>query len=262
VQSRDHSVRDDDRDQDVQHDWAMGVCDHLPGDGSELRQLGMWPRADAHVLRRPRRASIHAISTTASASTMVGDLVLILLYLEPSGEETASAAYYAFTPPAGFLVASWEPISSNDANLTTEETNRQYVFWGDATTAGAATYTVSTTPALTSYAATAIVTVHGAATSGNPFADTPSKASYGEGATVTAFPSVSVTPAADNTGFLWFGTAWSLGNYFGNPAGFASLLESETLSISVLEQSTKATETVAPAVGATTLLTASLMTFR
>jgi hypothetical protein len=204
--------------------------------------------------------STSAISATASASTKVGDLILICIYIEPTEESSAMAAYPAFTLPSGFSVASWEPISSNDANLTTEETNRQYVFWGYATTAGAITYSVATTAS--GYIATAIVTVHGAATSGNPFADVPSKASYGDGAAVSVFPSVSVTPAANGTGFLWFGTAWSLGGHFGNPVGFTSLLEAQTLSISVLAQSTKATETVAPSVLSTNLLTASLMTFR
>jgi len=202
-----------------------------------------------------------ATSAVSSSNTAIGDLLLLCAYIEPANESMSSAAYGTFTPPAGFTLATWEPISSNDQHLTTEDTNRQYVWWGYATTAGAQIYTVSAPSSAFYYADTAVVTVEGYAASGDPFADAPSTATYGDGSNVTAYPSVSVMPAANETGFLWLGTSWHVG-YYGYPSGFDSLLDANTLSIAVLVQSAATRETVAPSTAATNLLTAALMTFR
>jgi hypothetical protein len=200
-----------------------------------------------------------AIAATSATETAIGDLLLLAFYLEPNGEGTAEAAYPALTPPAGFTLAPREPISSNDANLTSEETNRSYIYYRYAATAGAVTYSVGASPVY--YADTVIVTVHGYATSGDPFADTTAEAETVGTALVTAYPSVSITPAVSRTGFLWLGTTWHVG-YFGNPTGWTTLLDANTLSLAILEQGAAATVTVAPSVGSTDLLTATLMSFR
>ena len=100
------------------------------------------------------------------------------------------------------------------------------------------------------------------ATSGVPFADTPSTGSYGDGANVTAYPSVSLTPAAGNTALLWFGTAWNVGHSGNFPAGWTNIMDSNTLSLGYALQVTPAPVTLAPTVSPTNLLTAALMTFR
>jgi hypothetical protein len=165
-------------------------------------------------------------------------------------------------------LARRKPVSigyspSNDANLTSAKTNRQYVWWGYATAAGAQNYTVVTNAGAFYYADTAVVTIRGFATSGNPFADPPATATYGDGTNVSNFPSVSLTPAGDGTGLLWLGTSWTMAE-FGYPSNYQNLLDTNTLSIAWRVQQTAATETVAPAVkpSPTNLLTAALMSFR
>jgi hypothetical protein len=202
------------------------------------------------------------ISATSSPATSVGDLLLICAFIEPAGEMTDAATYGTFTPPGGFTLATWEPISSNDARLAAGGlSNRQYLWWGYATVAGAQQYSITAPSSGFHFADTVIITVKGYATSGNPFADTPSTATYGDGPTVGQFPSVSVTPAAAGTGFLWFGTSWDVGS-FGYPTGYSDLLHQSTLSLSSFDQGAPATQTVAPVVAPTNLLTAALMTFR
>ena len=175
-------------------------------------------------------------------------------------EATGTAVYGPFTPPSGFTLAAWEPIASNDAHLTTEHTNRQYVWWGHATLAGAQDYEVLATQGTGFYYAdTVVITVKGYTT---PFADTTSTATYSDGDAAALFPSVSVTPSAADTGFLWFGTSWTVGLY-GYPAGYTDVLHDDTLSVSSLAQGAPATQTVAPSITSpSNLLTAALMTFR
>lgn len=214
-----------------------------------------------HFLCGPIGPSTTAISSSSNPATAIGDLVLICAYIEPANERTDAAVYGPFVPPTGFTQATWEPVSSNDAYLTSDKTNRQYVWWGYATTAGVQQYSVGGSTGQFYYADTAIITVKGYATAGPPFADTPSTGSYGNGTLVNSFPSVTVTPAASGTGFLWFGTSWNP-NLYGYPSGYTSLMQYSTLSISAFDQGAAATQTVAPSVTQTNLLTASLMTFR
>ena len=211
----------------------------------------------------PIGPSNNAIAAASAPDTRVGDLILICVYVEPANEQTDAATYGPFPAPTGFTLAAWEPIASNDANLTSQKTNRQYVWWGYATAGGVQNYGVVADGGAFYYADTAIVTIRGFATSGNPFADPPATATYGDGTNVNDFPSVSLTPAGDGTGLLWLGTSWTMGD-FGYPSNYQNLLDYNTLSIAWRVQQTAAQETVAPAVQPMpiNLMTAALMSFR
>jgi hypothetical protein len=202
-----------------------------------------------------------SVATSTAVDTAVGDLLLLVVYMEPGGQGSATAAYPTLSTPAGFTAAPWSPIASNDANLTTEQTNRAYVWWGHATAAGAQPVSVAVTSGTFHFVDTAVVTVKGVTASGVPFADTPSVATYPMGADVSSYPSVTVTPAAANTAFLWIGTSWTQSRY-GTASGFTGLLYASTLSVSYLLQGPPSPVTVSASVSPTNLLTSTLVSFR
>ena len=202
------------------------------------------------------------IVAASPETTQAGDLLLILVYIEPDHEASTAAAYPTLAAPSGFTLASFSPLDTNDANMTTEYTNRVYVWWGYAQLPGAQAYAVTPTGTF-HYADTLVVSVDGYATSGNPFADSTQVAIYGYGPDVSNFPQVSLAPSAANTALLWVGTTW-YPEHYGYPQGFTNILDANTLSVGYEVQGAATPVSVSPKVtaGTTSLMTATLMSFR
>ncbi len=176
-------------------------------------------------------------SVTTPSSTQVGDLTIIVGYVEPYNEATSTATFGTFTLPTGVTLASGFPIETNPSTLTSANDHRMYVWYYYATTAGVATLTFSNSSNI--YWGLASVTVRGGPTSGDPFADTPSTAVVATNASgVTSTPPVALTLGGPNSLVLWAYTDWvgpnpsyptgftdasHASNYSGQPAiGFAN----------------------------------------
>jgi hypothetical protein len=160
-------------------------------------------------------------SVTTPSNAQVGDLTIIISYVEPNNEGKPAATYGTFTLPTGVTLAPGFPIETDPATLTSSNDHRMYVWYYYATAAGATTLTFTNDYQI--YWGLASVTVRGGPTSGNPFADTPSMATSGTTASgITSTPPVSLTLGGPNSLVLWAYTDWD-GINPGYPSGFADI---------------------------------------
>ena len=171
---------------------------------------------------------------TVPTGVVAGDLILYAAYMEPANEGNGSATYGTITPPLGFTTLPISPVSSNDANLTTSNTQRSYVAykWAVGTESGATADFSSNLGSGVYYEPCGVVVIRGAVdtsggTSGTPFFE---QNSAGTASGAGNFPTVSLTTAAADSLLVWFGTDWdsSQGNTLsgwaqtGRNAGVAS----------------------------------------
>ena len=158
---------------------------------------------------------------TTPSSTQIGDLMVIVGYVEPNNETKVGATFGTFTLPTGVTLASGFPIETDPATITSTNDHRMYVWYFYATAPGAITLTFTNDQKI--YWGLASVTVRGGPTSGNPFADTPSKATVSNGATgITSTPPVSLTLGGPSSLVLWAYTDWA-GPNPGYPSGITDL---------------------------------------
>ena len=158
---------------------------------------------------------------TTPTSTQIGDLVVIVGYVEPNSQATVNATFGTFTLPTGVTLASGFPIETDPATITSTNDHRMYVWYYYATAPGAITLTFTNDHQI--YWGLASVTVRGGPISGNPFADTPSKATVSNGAPgITSTPPVSSTLGGSNSLLLYAYTDW-VGPNPGYPPGITDL---------------------------------------
>ena len=158
---------------------------------------------------------------TTPSSTKIGDLTVIVGYVEPNNEAKVGATFGTFTLPTGVTLASGFPIETDPATITSTNDHRMYVWYYYATAPGAVTLTFTNDNQI--YWGLASVTIRGGLPSGNPFADTPSKATVANGAPgITSTPPVSLTLSGSNSLVLYAYTDW-VGPNQGYPPGFTDL---------------------------------------
>lgn len=158
---------------------------------------------------------------TTPSSTQIGDLVVIVGYVEPNNEAKVGATFGTFTLPTGVTLASGFPIETDPATITSTNDHRMYVWYYYATAPGAITLTFTNDRQI--YWGLASVTVRGGPISGNPFADTPTKGTVGTSApNITSTPPVSLTLGGSNSLLLYAYTDW-VGPNPGYPAGITDL---------------------------------------
>jgi prepilin-type N-terminal cleavage/methylation domain-containing protein len=165
---------------------------------------------------------------TTPSSTQIGDLTVIVGYVEANNEGKPAATYGTFTLPTGVTLAPGFPIETDPATLTSSNDHRMYVWYYYATAAGATTLTFTNSQDI--YWGLASVTVRGGPTSGNPFADTPSTATSGTTASgITSTPPVSLTLGGPNSLVLWAYTDWD-GPNPSYPSGITDLSHASNYS--------------------------------
>ena len=158
---------------------------------------------------------------TTPSNTQIGDLMVIVGYVEPNNESKVGATFGTFTLPTGVTLASGFPIETDPATITSANDHRMYVWYYYATAPGAVTLTFTNDHQI--YWGLASVTVRGGLSSGNPFADTPSKATVGTSApSITSTPPVSLTLSGSNNLVLYAYTDW-VGPNPGYPSGITDL---------------------------------------
>jgi prepilin-type N-terminal cleavage/methylation domain-containing protein len=158
---------------------------------------------------------------TTPSSTQIGDLTVIVGYVEANNQAKAGATFGSFALPTGVTLASGFPIETDPATITSTNDHRMYVWYYYATVAGATTLTFTNDHQI--YWGLASVTVRGGPTSGNPFADAPSTGITGTNAAgVTSTPPVSLTLGGANSLVLWAYTDWN-GPNPGYPSGITDL---------------------------------------
>lgn len=156
-------------------------------------------------------------SITTPTATQVGDVTIIVGYVEPNNESHPAASYGNMTLPSGVTLANGFPIESAATHITTDNDLRMYVWYYYASATGSKTLSFADDQNL--YWGLASATIHGGPTSGNPFADTPATATLAFNASTTTTPSVSLTTAGNNSLVLWAYTDWD-GSNSGYPTGF------------------------------------------
>lgn len=166
-------------------------------------------------------------SITTPTTTLVGDVTIIVGYVEPINEAKPTASYGVFTLPSGVTLTSGFPIETDAAGLTTGDDHRMYVWYYYATAAGSKTLSFTNTQNI--YWGLASATVHGGPTSGSPFADTPVTATISRSASTTTTPSVSLTTAGAKSLVLWAYTDWD-GPNSSYPAGFNDVAHASNAS--------------------------------
>ena len=167
-------------------------------------------------------------SVTTPSSTQVGDLTVIVGYVEPNNEGKVGATFGNFTLPTGVTLASGFPIETDPATITTTNDHRMYVWYYYATVAGATTLTFSNDHQI--YWGLASATIRGGPTSGSPFADTPSTGTVGTSApSITSTPPVSLILGGSNNLVLWAYTDWD-GPNPGYPSGITDLSHASNYS--------------------------------
>jgi prepilin-type N-terminal cleavage/methylation domain-containing protein len=161
---------------------------------------------------------------TTPSSTQIGDLTVIVGYVEANNEAKPGATFGIFSLPTGVTLASGFPIETDPTTITTTYDHRMYVWYYYATVAGATTLTFTNDHQI--YWGLASVTLRGGRTSGNPFSDTPSTGTSGTSAVgVISTPPVSLTLGGANSLALWVYTDWS-GPNPGYPTGITDLSHS------------------------------------
>lgn len=154
------------------------------------------------------------------ANTKAGDLVVVIGYIEPANQQTASATYGTLSVSAGINVAPGFPIDTDDATITTSPTHRMYVGYYYAAADGATTLTFSSTVS-SPFISIATVTVRGGPTSGYPFADTISTGTISRSAGgITSTPPVSLDLGGTNSLVLWAHGNWNGGSGVTYPTGY------------------------------------------
>jgi hypothetical protein len=153
---------------------------------------------------------------TSPADTQAGDLQILIAHVEPSDQASGSATYGTITAPTGFTAVSGSPWNTNDSHLTTQNTERMYMWYGYASIGGSQTYTISSTAS--DYMTVGLINIRKGATSGNPFADTPVVATQGLG-TFTKSPAASLTTGGTKSLALWINDDWD-GNSYTVPPGY------------------------------------------
>jgi hypothetical protein len=172
-------------------------------------------------------ADVTSLSVTLDSSTAIGDLIIVVGYVEPNSEGTAGATFGTMTLPGIMNLTPGFPIESNPTTITTANDHRQHVWYGYATVAGAQTFTFTNSIHL--YWGLAGIVVRGGATTGNPFSEISTAVVTSAAAGITASPPVSITLAAANSLVLWGYGDWT-GPNPSTPSGFTSASASPTYS--------------------------------
>lgn len=162
-----------------------------------------------------------------NASTQIGDLVVVVGYIEPANQQSASATYGNIIVSPSITLAPGFPINTDDAAMTTKVTHRLYVGYFYATANGSTPVTFST-DVTTGQIAVATATIRGGPTSGNPFADAPFTASVSSTATgITSSPPISLNLGGPNSLVLWTFGDWNGGNDLTYPTGYTDLTHAQ-----------------------------------
>lgn len=174
-------------------------------------------------------ASVVAVnsSNTYPTGLAANDLLIMAVYVEPDAEASGSANYgTSISQPSGWTMFSQAPLNSNDANLTTQNTNRMYFCykWSTGSESGAVSWTITSTGGTDVVTATGTQTHSGVymefggivdlrgitdTTSGN--SGTPNMvftSAVNNGSTgISAYPAVSASAPAGSVALL-FGETW------------------------------------------------------
>lgn len=196
-----------------------------------------------------------------SGGVLAGDLIIAFAYFEPQGQGTGGATYGVVTPASGYTLASapW-PVASNDANLTTQNTNRQYCqyTWAVGGESGAIDFN---NPG-DWYEFNGALVIRGLSGSGTPWKEI---ATGHVGVTTgTVYPALSLTAGGINNLLLYLGTNWDSGNQ-GSKAGWTQIGDNSgtATTLTAPKATSGATGTIQPTMSAAHgPMTGALLSFR